>query len=110
MTPEQLFGFDLAGWTVIERRQAGVLRAYAILNGVEIHYATLPGSEDIALSRKMIRDFLCPLLEHRGYLTTRATLGTDTSFIERLGFTKTWCDGAVTYFILTALPFSKKDN
>lgn len=111
MIPEQLFGIgDLSGWTVVPHMHGGAVGAYAIVDGTEIHYTMLPTAPRSMLSRRSIREFLEPFFSRRGYLTTRAVPGADTSFIERLGFVKTWSDSSANYFMLTALPYSKKEN
>lgn len=97
------------GWTIVPHRVGETTVGLAAMRGTEMHYALSPLHRRRALTRKTIREFLAPLFEHRGYLTTSAYSGACTAFIERLGFQHTWKDGRVDHYMLTALPFGRKD-
>ena len=60
--------------------------------------------------RGLIREFVKPLIETRGYLTTRVLheKSFQTAFIERIGFRRTWSDDQFSYFYLGSLPFERK--
>lgn len=81
----------------------------AAVQGTEIHVEfTRPG----AVLRNRVREFLAPLLDRHGFLTTRVPIGWSKHrrFVERLGFRLTWNDNEYEYFMLTELPFSRKEK
>jgi len=95
-------------WTIVEHRHADRLVALAAMRGTEIHYAMAPTEQGRGfISRARAAEFLGPLLERRGYLTTRVWDGRCTKFIERLGFRHTWKHGSVNHYMLMALPFAR---
>jgi hypothetical protein len=101
---------SIAMWDIVPYTRNGEVQAFAIIDGTEIHFSVLPAFRGKLIQRHRISEFLQPIFEHHGFLTTRTAVGQDASFIERLGFTKTWSDGEIDYHILTALPFLKKDK
>lgn len=102
--PLELFA---EGWEFVPLRIHGEVRAMAALQGTEIHFAAAPGCRVIAKHRT--REFLKPLLDRRGYLTTRAVLGGAAhDFLTRLGFAHTWRDEQFDHYMLTALPFGRE--
>lgn len=80
----------------------------AALKGSEIHVEfTRPG----VIARGRVREFLEPLMARQGFLTTRVPAGdkVHARFVTKLGFKPTWSDAEFNYFILTELPFSRKE-
>lgn len=89
---------------------AGSLIGIGIVNGTELHFAAAPGARGRVCSRRNIKTFLAPLLERRGFLTTRVHTSTSAAFIERLGFVKTREDDFIHYYMLTGLPYARTEN
>lgn len=92
----------------IDGETAGV----AAVDGTEIHFALAEDWRGRAITRARTREFLAPLIARRGYLTTRAEMpdAERRSFLERLGFRRTWTqDNGIEHYMLTCLPFDKKD-
>ena len=98
---EQLFA---RGWTKVVSRCGGCTAA---ILGSEIH---VEFNRTGVIRRGATREFLDPLLQTWGYLTSRSFKGDRRTrrFLERLSFKHTWSDDEFDYFILTALPFSKE--
>ena len=96
------------GWEAVPYHLGSDLAAVGLLSGTEIHFKVMDGFRH-RITRNRTREFLAPLMERHGYLTTRTPLGDAVSrkFIERLGFFDTWSDDTYTYFLLTALPFER---
>lgn len=92
--------------------QDGKVVAAAARLGTEIHFAVDAAVRRRLITRKRAREFLQPLLENFGFLTTRLLLDRagQQKFIERIGFKKTWSDGKYNYFMLTDLPFERKQH
>lgn len=92
------------GWSVVTSPCGGCLAAR---RGVEIHvHFTRTG----VITRRKVREFLAPMLDELGFLTTRTPRADERSrrFVTRLGFKHTWSDDNFDYHSLTALPFSKE--
>lgn len=83
--------------------------AVAIVKGTEIHFA-MPQGQRLPARRNDIRNFLAPLMDRLGFLTTRIQHHhvREKRFVERLGFERTWMDGEFAFYMLTALPFERK--
>lgn len=96
----------LADWDVLEVEGGA---ATAIVKGTEIHFAIREEHRGRLIRRGNTRRFLAPLLERRGFLTTRLTIEDNERrrFIERIGFKPTWADGRFQYFLLDRLPFER---
>lgn len=94
------------GWEIVEHHYRGEHRGTAALRGTEIHFEVLKSP---AILRSAAREFLRPLLERQGFLTTRCEIGDAASqrFIERMGFRRTWSSDEHHFFMLTELPFGK---
>lgn len=92
------------GWSTVTSACGGCT---ALRRGAEIHVRF---NREGVITRRKVREFLGPMLEELGLLTTRVRLGDERSarFVQRLGFKKTWSDEAYDYFNLTALPFSRE--
>lgn len=91
------------GWEKHVSRCGGCVAA---LLGTEIHVMF---ARTGVVRRQATREFLAPLFDRLGFLTTRTPVGDQRHgrFVRRLGFKHTWSDKDYDYFILTALPFSK---
>lgn len=96
----------LPGWEVFEHYQQGALAGFAILKGTEFHCQLFPGFK---LRRKEMREFLRPLFERHGHLTTRVAHGdlANQRFNKVFGFERTWSDDQFHYFLMAELPFGK---
>lgn len=94
-------------WPVVVNGEAVATMAQ---RGTEIHFVIDPAWRRRLLTRKLIRTFLAPHMERYGFLTTRV-MPTDFRarvFVERLGFLRTWHDGTLDHYMLTALPYSRE--
>lgn len=98
---------SMPDWEFIPLYRGDSLAAVAAMWGTEIHFAVAPGWKHKTIHRGRTRDFLSPLFNRRGYLTTRMTVGDDDSFIRRLGFNKTWDNDQMSHYMMTKLPFGK---
>lgn len=99
----------LSQWEILPYYQDGELVGAAMVRGSEFHCMTLP---TFKLRRQAMRAFLEPLFNRRGMLTTRVHHN-DTAnqrFNAAFGFKRTWSDDQFHYYILTELPFGKKEQ
>lgn len=97
----------MADWEILPYHQDGELVGAALMKGTEFHCLTLPA---FRLRREPMREFLRPLFERHGMLTTRVAK-TDLAnqrFNKAFGFQRTWSDDQYHYYILAALPFERK--
>lgn len=96
-------------WQVVPSYIDGEHAATAVLHGTEIHFAVASTFRRRAITRRRAQEFLAPLLERVGFLTTRVQIkSTDNQrFVERLGFKPTWADGQFQYYLLGHLPFAR---
>lgn len=102
-------GADMSAWEFKPYVQGGQVRAIAALSGFEIHFAIAPEFRHRVIARHRTREFLAPLLEDKGFLTTRTEPDEGRhKFLTRLGFERTWNDGALDHYMLTAAPFGKE--
>lgn len=102
----------LQDWEAVEiRSDEGEVVGLGAINGTELHVALAPESRGTGfITRRRCRQWIAPLLERRGFLTTRAvepSVGTER-FLRRLGFERTRSNGEVSHYMLTDLPFEKK--
>jgi hypothetical protein len=97
-------------WDAVPGFIDGVHVCTALVKGTEIHFAIVAEHRLRTVLRMRARDFLEPLLERYGFLTTRVALGrTDEQrFVLRMGFEPTWSDHKFRYYLLAELPFSRK--
>lgn len=100
----------LAAWEAVPATYEGRHVATAILKGTEIHFAFVDGWRPPSCQRRRIREFLAPLLDRRGFLTTRIlhSKPEQKTFVKRVGFKPTWQDGTFEYYLLSRLPFERK--
>jgi hypothetical protein len=101
------------GWEFVPLMVGRELAAIAAIRGTEIHFAASPEWRGRVITRRRTREFLEPLFEERGFLTTRvAPESVDpTNFIERLGFVLTHVDArGVKHYMLSALPYGPKES
>ena len=100
---------DLGGWRFVPYEQAGEVRAIAALQGTEIHFAVAPQHRHRTIARQRTRDFLAPLLDDMGFLTTRQPIGAGAHrFLTRLGFAHTQRSEHFDHYMLAALPWAKE--
>ena len=99
----------LRGWHVVPHFVDGHHAATAVLKGTEIHFAIVPEFRRRLINRSNTREFLRPMFEKHGFLTTRIEQGrtAQQGFVKRIGFEPTWSDGQFQYFILADLPFER---
>ncbi len=95
------------GWEVVPGYLDGEHAATAVVKGTEIHFAIVPQFRRKAVLRRRTQEFLRPLFERRGFLTTRVPRGSDKNkrFVERVGFKPTWQDETFQYYLLGNLPW-----
>lgn len=81
-----------------------------IAKGTEVHFALVQGWRPTASMRGAAREFVKPVFERHGFLTTRVMHERveQKKFVERIGFKPTWKDGNVQYYLLGTLPFERK--
>lgn len=78
----------------------------ALTRGCEAHVQLhRPG----AVTRRSIQEFITPILQEHGVVTTRVGVGDERSdrFVRRVGFEETWRDARFVYFALTEVPFMR---
>ena len=93
-------------WTLHPYKVGDEVRAIACMSGSEIHFAVAPQWRNRLIQRKRTRDFLAPLFERHGFLTTRTEPDAKHhEFLTRLGFERTYNDGAFDHYFLCDLPF-----
>jgi hypothetical protein len=96
----------LDGWTITTAQRAGEDVGFVITKGPEIHI--LPTAEKKAMSRRNILEFVKPLLEQYGYVTTRVPIAeTNHRLRVALGFEYTWSDAMFSYWALTKIPYER---
>lgn len=96
----------LPDWEMFEHYQNSELAGFAVLKGAEFHCELFPGFK---LRRKEMREFLRPLFERAGFLTTRVAHEdvANQRFNKAFGFERTWSDDKFHYFVMAELPFGK---
>jgi hypothetical protein len=100
---------SLDGWEAHGHYRGDELAAIAVVQGVEIHFAIAPEHRHRVIARHRTREFLAPLLDRRGYLTTRTVRESPSHpFLLRLGFAWTWRCENFDHYMLGALPFGKE--
>lgn len=103
---------ELADWEVVPAEANGQHVATAILKGPEIHFAVGPCWNPRLCQRGALQEFLRPLFDRHGFLTTRIEFSrtAQKAFIRRLGFEKTWSDENFEYYMLGSVPFERKSQ
>jgi hypothetical protein len=107
-TPETIQG--LSAWVMHPYYIDGQLCAVAAMTGSEIHFAAHPDWRGRLITRRRAREFLAPMLEDHGFLTTRVAPPNcqHHAFLTRLGFERTWGNGITDHYMLSELPFSQR--
>lgn len=107
---EQKFAPMAAGWSETFLMKDGQVAARLMHAGCEVHFEVLPEFRHRVIFRGVAQEFLRPLFEEFGFLTTKVPVLDDKNrrFVTRMGFQHTWSDADHDYFMLTALPFEKK--
>lgn len=104
----------MADWTFVQYPSDGEPAAIAALKGTEIHFVCAQEQRHRLLFRERIREFLAPLFEERGFLTTRIVRDEDAlnnaRFVTRLGFELTQSDADHDYYMLAALPYGRGED
>lgn len=97
------------GWDIHTYTRDGKVAAYAMVRGTEIHVKVYEAFRYRIIHRVATQEFLRPIFDRHGFLTTRVLQGDEESrrFVERVGFKMTWEDDNFRYFMLTALPFER---
>jgi hypothetical protein len=96
----------LDGWAVHTAQRDGQDVGFVVQKGPELHMLSL--SERKAMSRRNIVEFINPVLDEFGYVTTRVpTSETNHRLRVCLGFEQTWQDHQFTYWALTKIPFER---
>ena len=105
MPPESLLN-----WDAHPVYRKGELAGIGITNGPEIHFVTAPEWRGRLMTRRIIRDFLEPLLLEHNYLVTRVLTENTTSpeFLKRLGFVMVLSNLDYDTYVLSDLPFSRE--
>lgn len=100
----RLVGVDVSALKGWELRPVGT-SAVLMINGPEIHVAALKDVRGRWITRKAIRENLCPLLQKYGLLTTKVMhdnpAGQD--FVQRIGFHEIRRDERMRYYELKEL-------
>lgn len=101
-----------ADWEIVPAEIEGEHVATAAIKGTEIHFALVEGWRPQTCYRGAIKAFLKPLIERQGFLTTRVPhyRPAQKRFVQRLGFRPTWRDEQVEYFLLSQVPFERKND
>jgi hypothetical protein len=99
-----------ASWNAVPGFIDGVHVCTALLKGSEIHFAIVSDHRLRTVLRTRTREFIEPLFERYGFLTTRVAHGRklEQRFVQRIGFEPTWSDEKFEYYLLAELPFSRK--
>lgn len=96
----------LSEWEILPYLDGDQVTGAALMKGTEFHCHM---TKSFRLDRGRMREFLRPLFEREGYLTTRVDRGDvgNQRLNRSFGFKKTWSDDRFHYYILTQLPFER---
>lgn len=99
-------------WELVPYPSAGEPVAIAALQGTEIHFVSSPAVRGRLLTSRRISSFLEPLMDRKGFLTTRVMRGApgehaQISFVERIGFEATGIDAYFHHFMLSELRLAR---
>lgn len=102
----------LGGWAFHQLCVDNEVAAVAAMRGTEIHFACNPTWRRRLITRRRTREFLGPLFDEFGFLTTRAQshAAREIKFITRLGFVRTYEGLTINHYMLSELPFSKQEK
>ena len=97
-------------WAVVPYFVGDQHAATALVKGTEIHFGVVPAFRRKLILRSRTREFLRPMFERLGFLTTRVQLYSHDKkrFVERLGFKPTWADDQFQYYLLGRLPYARR--
>lgn len=108
------FGFEdaeaLKDWEAIPAMYNGEYIGTLTVHGTEVHF-TAPPDKRHRMQRDFIREFLRPVFERRGMLTTRVLhdeVEKREPFLKKLGFERTRASMTFQHYMLTELPFQRK--
>lgn len=81
----------------------------AALKGSEIH---VEFTREGVINRRKVREFLGPLIDRMGFLTTRVPVDDEDSdrFVRRIGFRESGRTDEFIFYMLTGQPFSRKEH
>lgn len=101
---------ELEHWGVIDIVIRGELAGAVMQRGPEVHVAIAPAWRHRAIQRHRLQAMFVRLFFGHQYLTTRVFAGSEEQnrFVKQLGFTLTWSDGRVNYYMLTSMPLRGK--
>lgn len=99
----------LGSWALHPGMIGDEMVCIAITSGPEVHFVVAPKWRRRLMLRGRTREFLAPLFESHGYLTTRADPEDGhRDFLERMGFSFTLNDGLHDHFFMHELPFGRE--
>lgn len=100
------------GWSETFHVKDGEVVARLMHCGCEVHFEIHPEHKHKVIFRDVAREFLRPLFGQFDCLTTKVPLSDEQSrkFVTKFGFQHTWSDKDFDYYMLTALPFGKKEK
>lgn len=92
------------GWDEVPLPGGGLT---GLLRGYELHVVL---HREGVITRRTLREYLGPLLERLGMLTTRvpAEDAAGRRFVERLGFEFTGEEGGMRHYLLHKVPFQRE--
>lgn len=97
-------------WTIHPLKINSIEVAAACMSGSEIHFAIAPEWRHRVIAKLRTQEFLRPLFEIHGFLTTRAIPNAKHDrFLTRMGFMRTWNDGIHDHYMMTELPFGERN-
>ena len=108
--PRQEIEKFLKDWNIVSVEADGRHAATVIVKGTEIHIALAEGYKPKTCKRGVIKQFLKPLFDEYGFVTTRVAHHRlkEKRFVERVGFKPTWGDTEFQYYLLGSMPFERK--
>jgi len=100
----------LEGWEPVPLMLAGKHAGTLIVKGMEVHFALI--ERPAGSVRKAVREMLEPVFDRFGMLTTRVprAMGKTKKFVRRLGFKPTWNDSDFEYYLLSTLPWERREE
>lgn len=110
LSERELAGY-LQDWKLVPYVYRGRVAGVAAISGTEIHVVMKPEYRGMALRRDTARNFINNQMARKHMLTTRVLLADEKSqrFVTRVGFEETHRDPRFVYYMLTRLPFKRKE-